>query len=161
MTGWLYDAIPNLQVAGPDDSTLLELCGLRGMLLEGLGKPNEFEVFTTTMASVRHSARLAGAMGGYVCQEAVPTESKGMLASLGVFRYVNIKFSSLAQAKRRALALFLGTWSAPHRRSVPLLTKPMLQDLSVCEETLQLWDVYGLTWPSGDRTAAFQLMRKY
>merc|ERR1711964_548452 len=87
--------------------------------------------------------------------------SKGLLASLGEFRYINLKFSSLAQAKRRALVLFLGTWSAPHRKAVPLLTRPMLQHLDLCEENVLLWDAYGLTWPEGDRTALFHIRTRY
>merc|ERR1712039_522039 len=75
--------------------------------------------------------------------------------------FVELRFRSVAQARRRALMVFLCTFSARDRTAVPLVTRQMLQSTEVAKTVLRLWDIYGLTWENGDRASIFQLRNRY
>lgn len=68
-----------------------------------------------------------------------------------------MRFQSLAQAKQRALLVYLCTFNSQHHMAVPLLSRSSLHDSFVCLGILRLWDIYGLTWQPGDRVAPYQL----
>merc|ERR1712228_971024 len=87
--------------------------------------------------------------------------SHGLIASEGKFRYIELRFSSVKSAQRCALLLFLCTFSATHRVAVPLLSRSVLQSADICRQMLKLWDIYGLVWPQGDRTALYQIRQRF
>jgi len=134
---------------GPDDPSLKRVCGVQGLLLEGLGERTEDHIVTVTMASIKHAARLA--------DDAHEEKSTALAASGGTFRFVEMRFRDVVDARRRALLLYLCTFNAQRHTVVPVLSRPMLHDSNICYGILQLWDLYCLTWPSGDRAAPYQL----
>jgi len=152
-TGIHEPGLPTMQESGPEDPSLVNVCGLQGLLLQDIGEPQESQYVTQVLPTIQHAAELAKMNND--------KSKKALIASAGTFRFVPLKFANLAQAKRRALALFLGTFSARHRVAVPLLQRHALMRPSVCHEALRLWGIYGLTWQAGDRTALFQLRKRY
>ena len=79
----------------------------------------------------------------------------------GGLRFVELRYRSAAQARKRALALFLCTYSAQYHLAVPVLSKTDLHDESVCRSLLWLWDVYHLSWPAeSHRGAVHRLQRR-
>jgi len=149
---WLRNAL-DIQTTGPDDPALRKVNGLQGLLLEGLvQQPQESDVVTVHMPSLQHA--------GLVSQSGEGMMSPALVASGGTFRFVELKFHSVQQAQRRAAMLYLCTYSAMHRVAVPLIPKQNLHMVDVCDAALALWDIYGLVWPQGDRTALYQLRQK-
>merc|ERR1712139_270793 len=55
----------------------------------------------------------------------------------------------------------MSTFSMVHRIGVPLLPSTLLQSSKTCEKMLCLWDIYGLTWPEGDRAIVFNLKQRF
>lgn len=153
LSTWLVRLCSDLQSTGPDDPSLTNVLGLHGLLLANIPEPSEDHHVTVATPSLLQAAGEENSGN--------PKLFKAATASAGVFRFVELKFSSLAQAKRRALMVFLCTFCARHRVSVPMLPRTALYSTSTFERILRLWDIFGLAWPSSDRTAVFQLKQKY
>jgi hypothetical protein len=146
---WFVTEVGGLQAVGPDNSMLRRVCGVKGLLLEDIGDRTEDHVETVSLASIKHAAKLAA--------DAPDNKESALVASGGTFRFVELKFHSLAQAKQRALLIYFCTFNSKHHAVVPLLSRSMLHDSGACKKILHLWDIYGLTWPAGDRASPYQL----
>lgn len=146
---WFVQQMGDLQALGPDSPALKRLCGVKALLLEDIGDRTEDHVSTITMASIKHAAKLAA--------DIPEKRSSALVACAGTFRFVEMRFHSLAEARQRALLVYLCTFNSQHHNVVPMLSRSQLHDSNVCQSILELWDLYGLTWPAGDRAASYQL----
>jgi len=140
-----------LKCSAPSDENLKRVCGLQGLLMEGVGEKLEEHV-VIQMPSIAHAARLA--------QDGGDDTSPALIASAGTFRYVELKYSTLAQAKLCALVVFFCTFDARIHDAIPLLSRAHLHDESCAYRVLRLWDFFGLSWSQGDRAAAYQVRQK-
>ncbi|CAE8589936.1 unnamed protein product, partial [Polarella glacialis] len=142
-----------LRVLSADDPQLvtqgLLYPGLSGLLLQGIAEPQEKDIITVSMPSLDHAARLAG-----------KTMSAALLASSGQLRWAELRFKSVAQARKRCLMLFLCTFSALHREAVPFLTKAVLGDTQVGLSVIRFWHIYGLSWAPSEKTVLSRLRQK-
>lgn len=157
LPSWLWKAVDDMQAVSPDGPyELRSVCGLQGLFCEGLPSLlGEEHIVSTSMPWLEKAARCAAE------DRTAKDFSPALVASEGKFRFVELRFSSVAVAQKRALLLFMCTYSARHRIAVPLLSKTMLESLVVCKNILKLWDIYGLTWPQGDRTAPYQIRQRF
>jgi len=149
---WFLKRVGELRGVGPDDALLVKVSGVQGILKEGLGDRPDDVIQDISMASIKHAAKLAA--------DAKDETSPALVASAGNFQFRELRFHSLAQAKQRALLLYLTTFNAQNHVVVPLLSRSMLHDVSMCQNILRLWDLFGLTWPAGDRAARHLLTQK-
>jgi hypothetical protein len=141
---WFMEKLGNVKAVGPDD-VLKRVGGIRGLLLEGMADRTEEHVTTVKMPSLNHAAKFA-IMGG---SHATSSDTSAAISACGgTFRFVELKFQSLAQAKHRALLVYLCTFNSHHHMVVPLLSLQSLHDTYPCIKALNLWDLYGLTWPA-------------
>lgn len=138
---WLTAAVGELIGVAPDDG-LKPVSGAQGLLTEGVER-SEDSIITVEMPSFKLE------LG----------ESAALSACAGSFRFLELRYRDLQQARQRALMLYMTTCSSQHHNVVPLLPRTMLQDVASCRRILDLWELYGLTWPAGDRAAVFQLKR--
>lgn len=147
---WLVSQLGEFREVGPYDPSLQAVAGLQGLLLHGaLDRADAETAMVVEVASFHHVARqLAGGD-----KDAGGLPPAALVASGGAFRFVELRFPSPAQAKLHALAVYFCTYSARLHLAVPLMTKATLHQLEGCRQILELWDLYGLTWPDGDRVA--------
>lgn len=78
----------------------------------------------------------------------------------GQLRWIEFRYRSIWQAQRRALLLFLCTYSTSYKEAVPFVHQSLLQSQDLGETVLKLWDIYRLTWTNGEKTALFKLRQK-
>jgi hypothetical protein len=143
---------------GPD-IVLKRLNGVQGLLTEGAtvrtDDQKEIKDLTRTFPSVQHMAQRCanGAENG--------ANSVAIAASGGSFRFVELHFPSIAQARQRALMLFFCTVSAQYHTVVPLFSLTKLSDSRISNQIHRLWELYGLTWPdSENRVTLFQIKQR-
>jgi len=138
---WLLDICGDLPATAPDEVSLQSVGGLHGLIVDGLN----VDMSDNSVIHVAHDAE---------------AEDGGAVRPSGVLRFVELRFASLAIARRRAVVLHMCTWSARHRLAVPLLAKSMLYTAPAREHIHRLWDMYDLTWQPGDRVASNQLRQR-
>lgn len=153
LPSWFLRDIGGMQAVGPDDPALTTVNGVQGLITEDIGPRTEDNIYTVTMASIKHAAKLAA-------DTEDSKKGSALVASGGTFRFYEMRFYSVAQARQRALVVYLCTHCAQRHTVVPLLSRSMLHDGNVCQTILQLWDMYGLTWQAGDRAAPHLLKRQ-
>ncbi len=136
LPSWVVRLTCDLEVVSGGDEGLTYFSGLHGLFLHGLGEPKEGDVLTVGMPSAKHVAMTDENSG-------IPPAA--LAASGGVLRFVELRFRSLAEARQRALLLYLCTFSARHALPVPLVSWSNLHSLSLHKQVLQLWEAYGLT----------------
>lgn len=102
LPSWLWSSLGELLATGPDDPSLRSVSGLQGLILEGLN----YETSDHNVISVSDQDYSSA------------SESQ---TSSGSLRFIELRFPSMAIAKRRAAILHMCTWSARHRLAVPLL----------------------------------------
>lgn len=165
LPAWLWNSV-ELQAVSPTDPTLKCCNGLHGLLLEGLGERAEDHIVSVSMPSIEHAARLLESDCKGLRHDrfgrdrgAVAGVSAAQVVAGVPFHFVELRFSSLKEARRKAFMLFLCTFSSRHRSAVPLFTKSALYSPSSIEVVLKLWETYGLTWTPGDR-AVVALLRQ-
>lgn len=137
---WLLDILGDLPATAPDDFSLQSVGGLHGLILDGLN----VDLSDNNVIHVAHDAEA----------------EDGAVRPSGVFRFVELRFPSLAVARRRAVVLHMCTWSARDRLAVPLLAKSMLYTAPTREHIHRLYDMYDLNWQAGDRVASNQLRQR-
>merc|ERR1719383_93657 len=125
---WLTAAVGELIGVAPDDGLKL-VSGAQGLLTEGVER-SEDSIITVEMPSFKLE------LG----------ESAALSACAGSFRFLELRYRDLQQARQRALMLYMTTCSSQHHNVVPLLPRTMLQDVASCRRILDLWELYGLTW---------------
>jgi len=134
--------------------------GLHGLLVQGTARePEETDKITVMMPSLDitreriHAARSTRPSD-------VPSISPALLASAGQLKWCEFRYKTTAQARRRAMMLFLCTFSSIHREAIPFVPKPLLQSTQVGAAVLRFWDVYGLTWSAGEKSSPARLRTK-
>mmetsp|Transcript_29738 Transcript_29738/g.68459 ORF Transcript_29738/g.68459 Transcript_29738/m.68459 type:complete len:1143 (+) Transcript_29738:115-3543(+) len=148
---WLASAVSGLQTVGRDDPSLKRVSGVQGLLLEGLGDRAEENIVTVAVPVLSHLD-----MGN----EEEASCSKLLAAVDGAFRFVELRFSSTARARERALMLFFCTYNAQLHIEVPIASsKALLHDSNLWKSILRSWENYSLAWPAGDRVSPYQLKR--
>eukprot|EP00445_Apocalathium_hangoei_P007566 CAMPEP_0203846484 /NCGR_PEP_ID=MMETSP0359-20131031/4458_1 /ASSEMBLY_ACC=CAM_ASM_000338 /TAXON_ID=268821 /ORGANISM="Scrippsiella Hangoei, Strain SHTV-5" /LENGTH=1497 /DNA_ID=CAMNT_0050761825 /DNA_START=1 /DNA_END=4494 /DNA_ORIENTATION=- len=160
---WLTSEIgAPLREVGPDDPCLQGIPGIQGLLLpfshaDGGPGPAMHEVSVLALAHLAKKRQtknsgLSKVMADEESAEDQRVPSKALLTCGGSFRLRELRFASVAQAKAYALALFMCTFSL-QGGPVPLLGSHTALDFGAGTSILRLWDLYGLAWAAGDRTA--------
>eukprot|EP00930_Biecheleria_cincta_P081340 TRINITY_DN7020_c0_g1_i2.p1 TRINITY_DN7020_c0_g1~~TRINITY_DN7020_c0_g1_i2.p1 ORF type:complete len:635 (+),score=55.58 TRINITY_DN7020_c0_g1_i2:92-1996(+) len=155
---WLCSVIGGLKVLQHDDPSLMSSSfstpGLHGLLLHGAEHDKDQTV--VNLPSLEHAARVAQKAATPTASDA-NVSSPALQVSHGQLRWTEFRYKTLAQARRRAVMLFLCTYSAMHREAVPFVPKTSLVNTEIGACILRQWDIYGLTWASDAKTGIFRL----
>lgn len=162
---WFLDEAP-IELA-PSDVSLRPLRGLQGLLLEGLGGPDAFNFFGEDKSFLEVASPLlenfavaCAAPGGLEKDLQVDLAESTIAASGGCLRFAELRYSSVLQAKQRAVLLYLCTFNFEKHAAVPLLRRHQLYDVQTAYNILQLWELYGLDWPHRSKVGFFLLRQR-
>eukprot|EP00931_Biecheleriopsis_adriatica_P087739 TRINITY_DN62167_c0_g1_i1.p1 TRINITY_DN62167_c0_g1~~TRINITY_DN62167_c0_g1_i1.p1 ORF type:complete len:1584 (+),score=373.87 TRINITY_DN62167_c0_g1_i1:97-4848(+) len=165
---WLLQKVQleDLRLARADES-LRSVKGLQGLLFQGLGddfflrmREEHSSVMTTVNSPyLEHLARLSasGGLDQELQKDNVPKLS--LQACAGSFRFAELRYPSLLQARQRALVLYLCTYNTQCHTGVCMLTRQQLHSRESALGILRLWDRYGLDWPAHSKVGFFVLRR--
>eukprot|EP00928_Gymnodinium_smaydae_P028375 TRINITY_DN21656_c0_g1_i1.p1 TRINITY_DN21656_c0_g1~~TRINITY_DN21656_c0_g1_i1.p1 ORF type:complete len:1747 (+),score=310.03 TRINITY_DN21656_c0_g1_i1:212-5452(+) len=146
---WAATGLTAPEVVPPDDQSLKRIVGTQGLLMEGaLTERCEDNTVTVQIGAISMEAHLAYRR---------PDVSLALCASGGIFRFIEVRYTSLAQAKLMALAFFLCVYNTKTHITIPFVPRGRLEQPALGWQLLRVWDSYQLTWSAADRVAPYQL----
>eukprot|EP00930_Biecheleria_cincta_P037896 TRINITY_DN26048_c0_g1_i1.p1 TRINITY_DN26048_c0_g1~~TRINITY_DN26048_c0_g1_i1.p1 ORF type:complete len:1528 (+),score=265.26 TRINITY_DN26048_c0_g1_i1:110-4693(+) len=153
--------IEDMRLLTPEDSSLRRGFGLHALILESLGERTEEHMLTIASPFIETFARESAARGVDAKLEGENVPAVALEASGGSFRFAELRCSSLAQARQKALMLYLCTYDTHLHAGVSLLSRSQLGDKQILYSILRLWDLYGLCWPSDSSKVALFLLKQH